>query len=163
MIVIAEARTDNEEGRSYRLSKLSLDGDTSFTIEQKADPVRIDNRVVDAKLDELTGLGRKTMGDRAPGLNTMKEWVRKAMYTPVHAPVATGLVVGSDGRIFVRNAEVGDSAQWTIFSARGEPLGRFAVTRHIHILTADAAHLYGTGTDDLDVPVIVRYRLRRGS
>jgi hypothetical protein len=159
MIVVADPIFAST-GPRYRLSKLNLVGDTVFTSLETPTRKPIPNRVVNAKVNEIARSMMNAQSGRAPTLDVQQEWVRRALYLPEFAPAITGLIVGTDGAIYVRHADIEERVDWTVFSPLGEQLAQFTTPANLRFTAADAAHLYGT-TGEREPPVIVRYRLRR--
>ncbi len=53
--------------------------------------------------------------------------------------------------------------EWRVLSPEGEPVGAVDLPTRFGVIFVQGDRLWGSDSDELDVPYIVRYRLQRNS
>jgi len=78
-------------------------------------------------------------------------------------PVVASVVISVDRDIWVRRYEFAskDEAEWFVFSPSGELRGRVHTPPGLNVHEVHRDHIVGVATDDLDIPFVRRYPLRR--
>lgn len=137
-----------------RLHQQTLRGDTVRIVEREAAPVPV------------------TAGDREKALEGLKWFTEQggridAGRIPAHKPAFSSLYVAPDGHLWLRPAvpEGHVGAAFDLFDPEGRYLGRAGLASGLDrtpppVVRGDA--LYGVRRDSLDVPYVVRVRIRRG-
>lgn len=150
------------EEASFRVSRVSLAGDTLFSREIRYTPEPIAPTLVDS-LVRMRGKSMERIATRMPGAPTparAEELAREALYLPAFHPPVSELLVGRDGSIWLQREVVdGDTANWLVLSANGGVAGTVSAPRRLRIMAAEERRIWGMETDELDVPYIVRYRV----
>lgn len=141
-----------------RVLRLSTDGDTLFdrTLERPSRPIP------GAFADSLTAAWTDQLSeflDRAEAADL----IDRHLVLPEAWPAASGLVAAGDGRTWIRTSRRGDPAggQWLVLDSEGRPTQEVAAPAGVELLAASADRAWGSVTDTLDVPYLVRYRLSR--
>ena len=143
---------------TFRVARISFDGDTLFERTYPYEPVPIDPALPDSLVDDFAA-GFNQAGFRsAPTPARAAELARGNLHVPAHFPPVTRAVVGRDGTIWLRR-EGSDpqSAEWLVLDPGGEPIGRVTLPARTTVAVAERGRFWGWELDDLDVPYIVRY------
>jgi hypothetical protein len=87
--------------------------------------------------------------------------VEDALYLPAFHPPVTALAVGRDGVIWLRreNPDPARPVIWEAYSPAGELRRAVSAPADLRIMRAAADQVWGVEPTDLDVPVVVRYRV----
>ncbi|HEX2209762.1 MAG TPA: hypothetical protein VHG93_18925 [Longimicrobium sp.] len=137
-----------------RLHQQSLSGDTVRIVEREAAPVPV------------------TAGDREKALEGLRWFTDQGGRVdpgrfPAHKPAFSGIYVAPDGHLWMRPSlpEGHAGAAFDLFDPEGRYLGRAGLPTGLAqspppVVRGDA--LYGVRRDSLDVPYVVRVRIRRG-
>lgn len=145
---------------TFRVTKLTLRGDTVFTRGYAYLPQPVGAALVDSLVEEI-GRRFEEMAPRfgsAPAPGRAMEMVRETLYRPDFHPPVSRLLLGRDGTVWLRREDLpGDSIDWTLLAPNGEPIGTVAVPKRVTVQAADRQHIWGMMRDELDVPYIVRY------
>jgi hypothetical protein len=81
--------------------------------------------------------------------------IRRRYGAPVFRPPARGVMAGSDGTAWVYSG----GGKWRLFDSTGAQLGRLQAPKlTVHSVARD--HAWMSGRDSLDVPFLVRYRIK---
>jgi hypothetical protein len=92
---------------------------------------------------------------------TAESWVRKALYVPRFRPAITSALVGRDGSVWLRLWPRGKTVTWVSVDRNGSPEGRVESNVDLVFRQIDGRQAWATTTDENDVPVVVRYRIRK--
>jgi hypothetical protein len=87
--------------------------------------------------------------------------IRRALTLPPYQPPVTHGRVGADGVLWLRLHEDGtDQDQWLLIEPEGRIRGAVMLSRHVTIHWSSGEHAWAAVRDELDVPWLVRYRVR---
>lgn len=78
---------------------------------------------------------------------------------PIYPPVEK-ILLGADGRTWIRLHSGDESEAWLILGSEGNPQGRVVLPARTTLHVANATHVWALERDELDVESIVRYRIR---
>jgi hypothetical protein len=78
---------------------------------------------------------------------------------PPFYPPAYDILLGSDGRAWIRLYNEDGRREWLILDAEGNPEGRVVLPDRTRLHVANETHIWALESDELDVESIVRYRL----
>lgn len=150
-LVLADRRPADDPGTAtWRLTRVGMDGDTAFSVEVPYEPVAVDP----ARVDSI--LARYTRGGRS------ESEIRDVLFLPDFLPPVSDIHAADDGTVWVAREDRPDEpVTWEVFDADGSLVARTTTPAGFtaHRATGDA--LWGTETNDLDVPYVVRYRVVR--
>ncbi|MEX0891793.1 MAG: 6-bladed beta-propeller [Gemmatimonadota bacterium] len=158
------------DSAAYHVRVLNPHGAELWRASVRYDPVPVPSSEVDA------WVARQVDGERSPGAGLIERgvtsrgaWeraVRQAFDPPAYEPPTTTRPAGAFARTV--RAAAGDvvwvereTGRWDVV----EPAGRSAVVDvpgDAELLTLEGDHVWGTRTDELGVPTIVRWRVVRG-
>ncbi|MEW5930442.1 MAG: hypothetical protein AB1941_23530 [Gemmatimonadota bacterium] len=116
-------------------------------------PKRIADSLFDTHVDVLTkaGVGR-TQAERA---------VHTAIQIPGFQPPVAGVLVGTDGTTWIRKENLGSrTAEWLVLNPGGGIVATVSVPQSLQIMEIGRNAVWGVVHDDMDVPYVVRYRVR---
>lgn len=164
--IVERAAASAPGDHSFRAYRIALDGDTLFDR-----PYRYTARPVDpawADSARRASRDRWTSAEfnlpRSGGALTASEidLLQEALAIPEFHPPVRDVVVGRDGSAWLRrDGESSRAASWLVLDPAGRIAGRVAAPNGLEIRNADASHVWGVVKDALDVPYLVRYRIRR--
>ena len=77
---------------------------------------------------------------------------------PFYPPVEE-ILLGADGRSWIRLFREDELEEWLVLDSEGEPQGRVVLPDRTELHVANAAHIWALESDEFDVESIVRYRL----
>lgn len=148
LVLVDRIVADADGPTTFRLSRVTLRGDTSFSKGIPYEPVPV-------SAPHLDSVVRRAFG----GGTAVKEAdARKVLFLPKYYPPVSRLVAGDDGTIWIaREQRLDRRVRWEVYGPDGAPLGRLEVPPGLTVYAADHTRLLGVDTDDLDVPYVVRY------
>ena len=77
-------------------------------------------------------------------------------------PPVTEAVAGSDGSVWLQREDTGlDELGWDVYSLDGTLVAKISLPRSTTILRASLQDLWVVEPDELNVPFVVHYRVRR--
>jgi hypothetical protein len=100
-------------------------------------------------------------GAAAPTRGRTERLVRDALYVPRSLPPVAAVVAGMDGTIWLKRAGGGRESPWTVLDPDGGVVARVAAPAELSIRQVDGARVWGVVAGRDDVPMVVRYRIRR--
>jgi hypothetical protein len=85
------------------------------------------------------------------------------VYVPEFAHPISAVIAGRVGTIWLRGEEyaAGETIEWLVLSAEGDIIATFAAPRESRLIQAEQGTAWGVVLDDMDVPFVVRYNVRR--
>lgn len=137
----------------YRLIELSAELDTLRIIERDYAPVPVSDEAMARELEQFT------TGPLADAVDLDRSRV------PDHHPPFDRFRTDTTGRLWVLR-ETARGEAWEVFDQAGRYLGEVASDVDVSRLTVHAITdrwVYGVLLDDLDVPSVVRLRIRKGA
>jgi hypothetical protein len=155
--IIRVDRVAASDAPPFRVSMITLAGDTTWTREFEWSPIPIPDALADSVTGAFAaGLARASFAS-APAVARGEELARASLYRPAVLPPVSDVAVGGDGSIWLKRESTGEPmADWWILSADGEPTGVVSIASGTRILAPAIDHAWATVLDDLDVPYIVR-------
>lgn len=162
---IVVARRADEAGTpipAALVTRIGPDGDTIFHVELPpalaAHRGPIARETVDAIVESWATMPQ--LLERFPSAAVIRSGVEEGLDPPDRHPPVTQLVLGIDGRTWVRGPDPWTgSVVWQVLDDRGTVVARARAGREIEGLAADDEGLWGVVLDEFDVPTIVRYAL----
>ncbi len=150
------------EDAVFRLVKLSVQGDTVFARTHPYAPIPISSAEIDSTLNANVRQWVEwgVMGGAPAG--RLRMWAEQEFYTPSFSPPITNMVIGRDGGYWLRGFPVEEgTVEWYSFDSSGIPLGRVRFPVGFTMLAGEAETVWGTESDEFDVPYLVRFRVHR--
>ena len=164
-VVVVDRRAAADRATStFRVSATRRARDTIFSPVFAYQPVPTTREVVRSVLERTPinqNPGSPASGS-PPGVPEREDALRDAGLVPSMLPPVTYLTVGQDSSIWLRREEVsGDSAVWNVLGSSGEAVGTLRLPSRQTVVAAKGDVVAATELDDLDVPYVIRYRIRR--
>jgi hypothetical protein len=160
LTVVRRAVTDgqSQDGTALTVTRTSLRGDTIFHVTPAVavQPIAEDTRR--AVIEHHAANPR--LQRRLPSVAAVRDALESALHVPRVHPPATGVIVGIDGRTWVRGADDWQgTVRWHVLDGRGRIESVVDVDREIEIWAADHESVWAVLRDDLDVPYVVGYAI----
>ncbi|MEN8376047.1 MAG: 6-bladed beta-propeller [Gemmatimonadota bacterium] len=152
-----------DTGSDYEVAKITFAGDTVF---RRAFPANVEP-ASDAAIDSLLTTTTDRLADgpigQGVGRGKLRGWVERDFYRPSARAGVMALIVGRDGTLWLQEAGKweAEADTWLVLGPDGEPLARVTLPTDLRVLATDANNVWGSRTDELDVPYVVRFRVVR--
>lgn len=159
VVHVEREAADSREDARFTLIKLSFAGDTIFSREVAYEPIPVQPAEVDSLLaDRAVSVAEWRPMNVTEG--RARAWAEETFYEPSFRTPVEDLVVGRDGSIWIKETTLAETARWLVFDGGGGPVGRVELPTAFELMEADGERLWGMETDELDVPYLVRFRIR---
>ncbi len=149
-IAVLTMDISGREGGTFRVDLFDPNGDQIFSRTFPFEGVRIPDQVVDSVMEPRSA--------RLSSRGILRE-IRNRI-PPVYPPVEK-IVLGMDGRTWIRLYSGEEREHWLILDETGNPQGRVSLPEKTTLQVAGAAHVWALERDEWDVESIVRYRVRQ--
>lgn len=163
VMVDREPASSGAEPATFRVTLVQPYADTVFTTAIAYDPIPLTDRHVREAVaganPSLAEADESAVGGRA-GLPTVMNMLRDADLIPSNLIPVTDLVTGQDGSIWLARETTGDITRWVVLDRRGQLRGRLNLPRGQRVAAVRDDLLIVIETNELDVPFILRYRLK---
>ncbi|TVP59064.1 MAG: hypothetical protein EA351_02315 [Gemmatimonadales bacterium] len=144
--------------QTQHVFRMDLEGDTVFSVERPADLVRIDGPTVDRISQALGTHPDLQAAVPVPGLEA--HFVAGSLYRGPFHPPTSDLLVGTDGRTWLRGIDDGDGpVRWEVLAPTGELDAVFELDRQVRLVAADADGAWGLQDPLGDSPLLVRFEM----
>ncbi len=162
---IVVARRADDAGRPIPAAEVTRIGPAGDTIFHVALPPAlpehrgpIERETIDAIVEYWVSVPQ--LLERFPSAAVIRSGIEEGLDPPARHPPATQLVLGIDGRTWVRGPDPWTgSVVWQVLDEEGVVVARARADRAIEGLAADEHGLWGVVLEELDVPRIARFRL----
>jgi hypothetical protein len=140
---------------TFRVTAIRPGGDTLWTRAYPYRPVPLGPGVADSIRNVLAG---RYSGGRA---GFSPDQVRRAVFIPDHQVTITRAFAARDGSLWLRREQFGNPLTWTVIAPDGTIAATLALPPNVALMTVIGDRAWGVELDDVDVPLVVRYRIRR--
>jgi hypothetical protein len=140
---------------TFRVTAIRANGDTLWTRSYPYRPVPFGPGVADSLRNTLASRYSGGRGGFSP------DQVRKAVFIPAHQVTITRVFAALDGSLWLRREQFGDPLTWTVIAPDGSITGTLALPPNVRPMTVIGDRAWGIELDDADVPLLVRYRIRK--
>jgi hypothetical protein len=117
--------------------------------------------VVDSVVDDLSRPQRRDQ----PNTPVTADSIRRRLFRPAYFPPVEEVKVARDGAMWLK-VRLADSPEgvgdWLVLSRHGFELARVTLPASFRLLEASRRTAWGVEGDELDVPLVVRYRIPDG-
>lgn len=146
-------------GAFVRATRIDTHGDTAWVrdVPSTAIPITAERR--DSARDTLVARLESFRERRGASVGELRGWVDEAMRIPPVVPPVVRGTVASDGALWLERAD--RPGTWTVVNGDGDVLADVRVPDGVRLLRVDGDAVYGTVTDEFDVPYVVRLHIRR--
>jgi hypothetical protein len=141
----------------YDVVRIRPDGDTVYAVTYRYRPRPLPR----AYVDSIYASKKRSFGNWLPS-GQAEEAARKHMIVPDAFPPLSALVMARDDSVSLRKEDMGGgSVTWLVLGEEGRVRAMAAAPADLHIRYADREAAWGVVHDELDVPYVVRLRIRR--
>jgi hypothetical protein len=145
----------------YRVTRVTMEGDTLFNVERRASMVRVTDETVDSTAAELAALpgAMEAFPGTVPGRQAL---IRAMLSRPRYHPPISDILVGFDGTTWLRWPDTREGkVRWEVLDRSGEPQWTFEADRRLKLVAANGEEVWGLLREDQDVIHLIRFRLRQ--
>jgi hypothetical protein len=159
-LVIVERQAPETAGNAtFGVTKLTFAGDTLFSTRVAFEPRPVDPAEADSILDAVAR-NLSEIPVFALTAARARDLAAATLYRPPLRAGVTQLRVAKDGGIWLGGVPDGSGGtEWLVLDRDGRPLGRVTLPSKVNPLVIDPPFLWGSETDELEVPYVVRYRV----
>lgn len=154
---------DGDPGR-LELTKYSPEGAPTWSRSLTYQPVRISDDEREAWVDAgVEASSQHIEAARSRGRvpsGSARELVTSALYLPEFVPPVTAVVLGHDGTVWLQTERRDDASVWLVLDEGGDPVFRVQLPAGLTVRDASVGVVWGTESDQLDVPFVVRLNIR---
>jgi hypothetical protein len=153
-IAVVEMIPPQEAEARFRVVRLTSAGDTILSRTYRYVP----RRVTRAQSDSIySAYALNFMGgsSRVQAERASREYVQ----VPAWQPPVSDVLVGSDGRVWLRREELSANTWWAVLNARGGVEAMCAAPSNVKLLAADQQSAWGTRLSSAGIPQLVRLDL----
>jgi hypothetical protein len=140
---------------TFRVTAIAARGDTLWDRSFPYRPLPLGPGVADSILNVAA---RRFSGGRG---GFTSDQIRKAVFIPDHQVTVTRVIVATDGSLWLRREEFGDPIAWTVIDPQGRIAATLSLPRNVRPMTVVGDNVWGVELDDVDVPTLVRWRVRK--
>lgn len=152
-MAIVERKVSGSDGVRFRITEITLDGDTLHSTLVDFRPLPISRQVADSIYASIANIPTRALGaDR-------ERTVREVLPLPEHYPPATNVVYADDLSLWVRR-EARPDVHWEVYRD-GRHVARVKVPPSLAIHAISQHALWGIEMDEFHVPYVVRYRIHK--
>lgn len=159
-VVLVDRARSGTGPSQFRVTRLDAAGDTVFSRAIPYNPISEDQertRVIAAEI----AVSRPTFVN-PPNADQLLSGIRDLGVVPEQQVPITALHVGQDGSIWLRREDLNaETIPWLVLSADGALEGTVALPARQTVVAARGDQLVTLEPDELDVPHLVSYRVRR--
>jgi hypothetical protein len=158
-LVVVRASPSGRDGqeRSFTVTRLRSTADTVYHREFRYTGIQLSQAQRDSILRAYAvNFRRGTTAEQA--LRVAREFVA----IPETQPPVSAIVVGNDGRVWLRREEISAPHLWLVLAPDGTIEGTCRIDRDMRILAATRDQLWAVRTGPLGVPSVVGFRLQPG-
>lgn len=147
----------SERAATFRVTKLSIDADTVFSLAYEYQPVRIDDEILRRAVAGLVEQFSRRITSLPEA--TVREAVTRS--APEYLPPVTMIAPDRRGGLWIRREDrfVGPVV-WERIDSTGGKAPALVVPRNVRIYLVDCDVAWAVEEDELGVPYVVRYRIQ---
>ena len=158
-VVFVDRRVRDSSSAFFRVTIVRMTGDTLSSRTYRYDPKPLTRRIVNARVNIIMeGLSRRP----AWAAPVTERLLRRALFIPLTLPSVTAVVAGRDGTTWLRRESPVDPGPvvWTVLSSTGEILADAYAPQELTVFQSNTEFVWGVVRDELDIPYVVRYRVK---
>lgn len=162
IVIVERPPAESTEPHRFTVTRVVLTGDTVFKGSYRYTPRPLNpERVREAQASLREWLGQVKLGGRGFTREDLDRMMA-ALEPPAFLAPVSGLVVARDGTIWLRREDLGhERVGWVILDVDGSRLALMESAADLAVRAAGREKLWGVIKDDLEVPYLVRYRVRK--
>jgi hypothetical protein len=142
----------------FTVTRIAGLADTVFSYQYAYRPRPFDQNAADAVIETAV-----TTYSRIPGVDreALAAAFRRDFVPPAFHPPVQQARAGEDGALWLLlHDDGGASRRWLLLDSRGDARGIVALPRETTVMWSNGSVLWAVQPDELDVPWLLRYRVR---
>jgi hypothetical protein len=160
VVIVERARERDATQPQFRVRKIGIAGDTVFARSFAYERAKLEPGAVDHAVDQI--LARLARRAQAPSRREIEQTLRQLDLVPETAVPVTAVASANDGSIWLRRESDGVSPTlWQVLAPDGTLVAQLRLPAAQQILAIRDDGLVLLELDALDVPYVLRYRIRR--
>lgn len=162
IVIVERPAAGTAELHQFTVTRLLLTGDTAFHGSYRYTPRPLDREaVVEAEVRLREWLSPITLGGRGFTGEDLDRMMT-ALEAPRFLAPVSDLIVARDGTIWLRREDLGqERVGWIILDRKGSRIALIETPADLAVRNAGETKLWGVIKDELEVPYLVRYRVRK--
>lgn len=161
LVVVDRPAAGRWDATHFRVVRYRAPGQVAFDrrlpYRPREFPAAVRDSLREKMVDILMESGFARVRGRAEAL------VDDSISIPPFQPPVSHVAAGRDGTTWLRREHAeGGTVRWLVLDAAGNPLAEAAAPSGLTILEARRDTVWGVEHDEMDVPYVVRYRVRAG-
>ena len=158
VIIVDRASADEARTGYFRVTAIAANGRAEWARVFRYTPTALPRTVSDSIVRQATMEFRDAFGSAGAAERAL----RAGLHLPKFVPPVTVAVVGSDGTIWLRREDIGQPrVAWLVLDDKGRQLASLTLPRGSDIKAARRNSVWAVEHDADDVPLLVRYDVRR--
>lgn len=154
-LVIIDRPASAEHTASFHVTRLGPAGDTLYYGTYGYTPRPLSPAMVDSLYDMFKDVKTVTPA-------TAREAAERAIILPPAQQPVSAAVLSSDGTLWLRREERGPpTVEWLVLDPTGHILARVQTPAGLQLLAVEKGAAWGVVKDELDIPYVIRYRVKR--
>jgi hypothetical protein len=150
--VIDRTAATSSARASYTVTALRTNRDTAWSRRFAYTPVKLDAHVADSVRDRMR---------RAYRTRYTEQEVDRALFLPAFRTPVSAAIAADDGTLWLRREDGGDRVEYTVIGPDGNELARIVASARVRLKWVSRWTAWGEELNEDDVPVLVRYAVRR--
>jgi hypothetical protein len=161
LVVVDRPAAGRSDATHFRVVRYRSPGQVAFDRRLPYRPREFPAAVRDSLREKMVGI--LVESGFARGRGRAETLVDDSIPIPPFQPPVSHVAAGRDGTTWLRREHAGGgTVRWLVLDAAGNPLAEAAAPAGLVILEARRDTVWGVEHDELDVPYVVRYRVRAG-
>ena len=152
LIFVRQIAAERAQPARFNFVRVNAAGDTVVAREITYQPISVPAQIRDSIRDDA-------LRPDHPLPRARNEAILRAAPVPAFYPPINRLATSADGTSWLHLQ--GSGGEWLVISPAGDVLARVRAPARFQILFATADRIWGVDYNELDVPSLVRYRIKR--
>jgi hypothetical protein len=152
--IVVRREAPRETPAEFTVTRTTSAGDTVYHTRLGYRPLALDP-------DEVVARALRSFVSETVSRQEAEAAVREALPELAFLPPVSGHRAGADGSVWLQREDVGaDTLRWLVIAPDGTPRGKVALPRGVNPMWVSEEAAWLVEPDELDVPWLVRRRLR---
>ncbi len=165
-LYIGRARATSAAPTAFRVTRITMEGDTIYSGSYRYNPVRYAPALLDSLAARVAQPAARAVPGPAPAIlraasdpAAFKAIRDEMSFPPFETPIET-VFMGTDGSAWLRREEdVSPNYRWVLLDPQGRPRGRLVTQPSQTVAWARGDIVWAVVPDKDDVPWLVKYRI----
>ncbi len=158
MVVVDRSAASGAGDAEFRLTEVTLGGDTMRISAHPYRPIRVPVAVGDSIMADLV----RRMAPRLGGQGAVERAVHAAFRLPEFYPPVASAIYSDDSHLWIAREDRPEhtTRRWEVYS-EGQRIAELTLPRKLQVHLVRGERLWSVEQDEYDIPYIVRYRIDR--